>query len=182
MPYFILGPKGEKGMIRRQCTYEYKIRPIERFVRQEILKLKPRQHAPPVPVVEQWYGISLDEMKRMRTSEHKWKVNHYPLIKKRMTRSDCISWLAERGILAPRSACIGCPFRHDSEWKHLKDNSPHEWQEAVEFDKAVRKCGGMRGDVYLHVKRVPLDEVQFKDSDPRQLQLWDDECSGMCGI
>ena len=159
MPYFI---KGEtNGMIRRPCTYEYKIRAIEKFLRCTVLSLKPRQRAPQEPTIEQWYGISLDELQRVRTSQHKWAVNRYPLIEKRMTRTACIGWLEDRGIAAPRSACIGCPFRHNSEWRHLRDNSPDEWQDAVEFDRAIRNCGGMRGEVFLHSQRVPLDEAHI---------------------
>jgi 3'-phosphoadenosine 5'-phosphosulfate sulfotransferase (PAPS reductase)/FAD synthetase len=33
MPLFTLGPAGERGMARRQCTSEYRIRPIEKEVR-----------------------------------------------------------------------------------------------------------------------------------------------------
>ena len=183
MPFFILGPNGEQGMIRRQCTYEYKIRPIERFVRRTVLGLKPRQRAPKEKVIRQWYGISLDEMQRMSKDFNAFTTNYYPLIEKRMTRQHCIEWLEQRGILAPRSACIGCPFHHDKEWRNLKDNSPDEWQEAVEFDEAIRHWGGMRGEVYLHSARIPLAEVDLTtDVERGQLLLWQDECMGMCGV
>ena len=44
MPLFTLGPNGERGMARRQCTAEYKIKPIKAEVR--------RRHGypPPPPV------------------------------------------------------------------------------------------------------------------------------------
>jgi hypothetical protein len=38
----------------------------------------------------------------------------------------------------------------------------------------------MRGKVYLHSSLVPLSEVKF--SDDRQLHLFDNECSGVCGV
>jgi len=57
------------------------------------------------------------------------------------------------------------------------------WQEAVEFDRAIRHCGGMRGQVFLHADRIPLDEVDLSTpEDFGQLSLWSDECQGMCGI
>jgi hypothetical protein len=36
MPLFTLGPHGERGMARRQCTTEYKIRPIKAEVRRRL--------------------------------------------------------------------------------------------------------------------------------------------------
>ena len=186
MPYFVLGLEGERGQIRRQCTYEYKIRPIDRCLRRKILGLRPRQRAPKKPVIRRWYGISHDEQQRMRISEAKWCVNWYQLVERRMTRTTCYQWLEDHGYPeAPRSACIGCPYRHNREWREMKKNRPDEWQDAVEFDRAIRKCGGMRGDVFLHADRKPLDEANlWRDQDENQLPLFDmvDECSGMCGV
>jgi hypothetical protein len=36
MPLYTLGPNGERGMARRQCTSEYKIRPIKAEVRRRL--------------------------------------------------------------------------------------------------------------------------------------------------
>jgi len=60
MPYRTRNPDGTTGMIRRQCTTEYKIMPIEKFMKREILGLKKYARAPKEPVIEQWIGISTD--------------------------------------------------------------------------------------------------------------------------
>ena len=185
LPYFTKDREtGKHGMIRRQCTYEYKIRPIEKCLRRDILGLLPRQHAPKEPVIRNWRGISSDEWQRVRASDHKWMTTWHPLVERRITRNGCHGWMEQNGYAqAPRSACIGCPFHQDDEWRHLRDNFPVEWDDAVAFDKAIRNCGGMRGDVFLHSARVPLDEVDLStDVDRGQLLLWQDECSGMCGV
>lgn len=186
MPYFVLGPNGERGQIRRQCTYQYKIRPIERCIRRDVLGMKPGQRIPKDVMVRRWYGISFDEMQRMRDSEHKWAVNWYPLVERRMSRTSCYEWLRTHGYPeAPRSACIGCPFRHNREWREMKEQRPDEWQEAVEFDKSIRNCGGSRGQVFIHADRKPLEECNlYRDFDEKQLPLFDmvDECMGMCGV
>ena len=185
MPFFVLGPEGERGQVRRQCTYEYKIRPIAKCLRRDILGLAPRQRAPKEPRINQWFGISFDEMQRMRSAEEPFVLNWYPLISRQMTRQSCMEWLRKRGYPeAPRSACIGCPYRHNSEWRRLRDESPEEWQDAIDFDAAIRNCGGMRGEVFLHADRIPLPLVNLeKKYDPRQQMLggFDDECAGMCG-
>lgn len=180
MPLFVLGPNGKKGMIRRQCTYEYKLRPIEKKQR-ELAGYKPRKRMPP-GTIESWIGFSADEANRATISSKKWLTFYYPLIEMRMRASDCLAWFKKKGLPEPpRSACIGCPFRHDREWEWLKNNSPEDFEDAVFVDKAIRKCGGMRGDVFLHANRIPLDEVVF-NRDGNQLSLFDNECAGVCGV
>ena len=182
MPLFTLGPNGEKGMIKRQCTSEYKLRVIEKKQR-EIAGYKKYARIP-TGAVEVWVGISTDEANRAKISDKKWYSFYYPLIELRMSRRDCRNWFAKNGLpQPPRSSCIGCPYHSDKEWRHLRDNSPDEWQEAVEFDRAIRKCGGMRGDVFIHSQRVPLDQVDLRtDQDKGQLSLFRNECAGVCGV
>jgi len=192
LPLRVLNQDGSTGMIRRQCTKEYKIEPIRQFLRKEVLHLAPHKHAPREPVIDQWFGISKDEAGRSRTSDAKWLRFQYPLLNwplkvldRPWTRQDCKTWLKEnypeRDV--PRSACIGCPYHVNHEWRQMQVNSPEEFQEAVDFDKAVRNSGGMKGDVYVHRKCVPLDTIDFRsDIEHGQGLLWQDECDGMCGV
>lgn len=192
MPLYVLSPKGKSGMILRQCTQVYKIEPIERFVLRTLLKQQPRAKRPQELCVQLWFGISADEPQRMRDSNVTWKRHIYPLcgvpsdlLPKPMKRQDCISWLqrAYPHRSVPRSACIGCPYHSDAEWRDMKLNRPQEWTDAVEFDAAIRKCSGMRGDVFLHAKRIPLSEVDLTTlEDAGQLSMFRQECQGMCGV
>jgi len=187
MPCFTLGSSGERGMIRRQCTYEYKIRPIEMALRRQVMGLVPRQRAPVEPVIRQWLGISFDERMRMRLPDHKWKTHYYPLVEMRKTRLWCLDWMERNGYPdPPRSACIGCPYHNNSEWREMKIKRPDEFEDACSFDDAIRDCGGLRGQVFLHAERIPLRDVDFRDDfDRGQLPLFDgfaNECEGMCGI
>ena len=180
MPLFVLSPEGDKGMVNRQCTGDYKIEPIERFIKRELLGVKPRGRAP-VGAVEHWFGISMDEWQRMRTSKDKWKTNRYPLIDMKVTRAGCLSWLEQNGFTKPpRSCCIGCPFHSDAEWRDMKENRPAEFEDACQVDDAIRKSGGMRGDMFLHAKRIPLRLVDLRtDYDKGQGDLFGCE-SGYC--
>lgn len=183
LPYFTMADGGAKrGMVNRQCTNEYKIQPIEKFIKRELLGMKPRQRAPKIPVVEQWRGISADEAQRMKPSREKWMTVRYPLaMEKRMTRTHCLDWLKRNGYpRAPRSACIGCPFHSDREWLEMRNNRPEEWTDAVAFDKAIREAGGMRGKTFLHSSCKPLDEVQFDEY--KFDGLFGNECGGHCGV
>lgn len=184
LPYFTLSANGDVGMVRRQCTKEYKIEPIERFIRYRLLGLKPKQRAKNGSV-EQWFGISADEQRRVRISDKRWKTHRYPLVYDvPMDRADCLKWLQARGIEAPRSACIGCPFKSNEEWRDLRDNYPDLWEDACEFDDAIRHHGGTRGTIFLHRQCVPLRHADLgKDPVHTQLQLvFREECTGMCGV
>lgn len=184
LPYYTKGETGAVGKLRRQCTAEYKIEPIEKYLRREVLGLAPRKHAPKAVQIVQWRGISTDEASRMKPSRHKWMEVRYPLaMELGMSRHDCAAWLSENiGLPVPRSACIGCPFHSNAEWLRMKIEEPQEWQDAVDFDRKIRQAGGMRGETFLHRSCVPLDEVDFGSGDSRQKELWGGECEGMCGL
>jgi hypothetical protein len=179
------------GVIKRQCTKEYKIQPIQRFIKQELLGLKSRQRIPKDILVEQWFGISSNEASRMKTSSESWIRNEYPLcnfptsiLPHTFSRSDCLDWI-ERfypGRIVPRSACLGCPFRNTSDWRTIKKN-PIYWKDVTEFDRSIRHSGGDRGELFLHFSRIPLEDVDFRTvEDQGQLNLFENECSGHCGV
>ena len=89
IPVYLKGRDGEgDGIGRRQCTDNYKIRPIRRRIR-ELLGLRPRQRVPSGVSVELWLGISTDEAVRMKDSRDRWMTNRYPLIEAGMSRRDC---------------------------------------------------------------------------------------------
>lgn len=181
MPYFTKGEDGRRGMIKRQCTKEYKLVPIQREMRR-LAGYRPRQRIP-AGTVEQWIGISIDEAQRMKDSRVAWIVNRFPLIYDiRKTRAECIVWNERNGYPPPpRSACIGCPFKHNAEWRETRAR-PEEWEDAVRFDEAIRSSGGERGGAYIHADRVPLKLAKIDDGDPNQGSLFGNECEGLCGV
>ena len=188
MPLRTKDSEGGEGLVRRQCTREYKIDPIEKCLRYTILGLKPRQRAPREPVIDQWFGISTDELYRVRPNDAKrpWLRFIYPLVDiKPMSRGACFAWARKHGWSAPpRSACIGCPYRSNAEWRDLQENAPEEFADAVAFDESIRSRGGDRGDMFIHRNCEPLASVDLRTDDERngQISLWNEECEGMCGV
>lgn len=172
----------QKGMIRRQCTNEYKIMPVVKKQR-ELLGYGPRKRIP-AGSCEVWKGISLDEIRRATVSNVKWYYFHYPLIELRMDRNDCKLWFKAKGFpVPPRSSCLCCPYHNDNEWRNIRDSSPKEWDDVVAFDKSIRNMGGTRGQVFLHRQCLPLDEVNLLTAeDFGQMSMFDNECQGMCGL
>ena len=183
MPYRTVGPNGEIGMIKRQCTTEYKIQPIETFIKRTLLGIPKYGHVK-IGAVEQWFGISAEEQRRVRMSRTHWKTHWYPLVDKAVTRHLCLVWMEEHGFPEPpRSACIGCPFRSNTEWRWLRNEEAQSFQDACDFDDAIRHCRGMRGEMFIHQKGIPLRTVDLdSDIDKGQMLLWDNECLGMCGV
>lgn len=173
----------EIGMIRRQCTKDYKIVPIRRKVR-EMIGLT-RRRSPPYPVVEQWIGISFDEVIRMKPSFEAWQVNRWPLIERQMNRRDCLRWLERHDYPEPpKSSCTGCRFHSDAIWRQIRDDDPAAWADAIAIDQAIRTgIRGIRGEVFLHRSAVPRGEADLSTPEDRgQLGLWGNECEGMCGV
>jgi len=173
LPLFVRQPNGRTGMGRRQCTEKYKVRPIQRLVRQ----LGARAAQPAVVAL----GISLDEVRRMRDSRVRYVRHCYPLVDKRMTRGDCLVWLRQHGYPTPqRSACIGCPYRRNSEWRSL---TPAELADAVDFDARIRDHNQKQtGQQFLHRSFVPLKEVDLRSEQDRgQTDMFDsDGCGVLC--
>ena len=127
---------GKKGMLMRQCTADYKIKPVVQKVR-NLLGLKKGEKRKKGTNVELLMGISLDEVVRMKVNPLKYITNEYPLVDKKMTRQDCLQWLEDNFYpTPPRSACTFCPYHSNKEWLNIKNGDPKEWKEVVEMDKA----------------------------------------------
>ena len=186
---------GRVGRLRRQCTSEYKIVPIEREIRIMLLEMglatETKNGAIRVKKgveVESWLGITLDEVQRMKPSRHRWLCHRWPLIEKRMTRADCVHWYKQRGRPVPRkSSCRRCPFHSDAYWLDMKQNQPEDWQEVVAFDHDLRTpapngrlrlAATAKGTLYLHRSLLPLDEVSLRHE--QQSALFDGCDAGFC--
>lgn len=184
VPWFTRNPDGSLGMGRRQCTSEYKLKPIMRKVR-ELVGAGPRGRIT-AGAVEQWIGISRDEASRMKPAKQRYLVNRWPLIERFMSRDDCLRWLRDHGYPEPpKSACIGCPFHNGAMWRDMQANNPAAFADAVAVDAALRQgeSRGMLATEFMHVARLPLAEaVAASQPGDREPNLFENECEGMCGV
>lgn len=192
IPAFTKDEEGSIGILKRQCTEEYKTREIFRAIR-KLYGLKARKRTPNTEV---WLGISLEEIERMKYPRTGWLTFVYPFlnVKSRKSghekvpyttlfrRSDCIEWLSANNFpVPPKSACIFCPFQSDQRWRELKLHHPKEWKRVVKLDEKIRnsKHKGVEKPIYLHRSAQPLKEVELQEN---QLDMFTSECSGVCGI
>ncbi|WP_042776340.1 hypothetical protein [Sinorhizobium fredii] len=187
VPFFLKHRNDAHGIGRRQCTSHYKVEPI----REKIRELLGRPKGPvPAGSAEKWIGISVDEVIRATPSKVRFEIDRFPLLKKRMTRADCLGWLRRHGYPEPpKPSCIGCPFHSDRMWREMRDQRPEEWADAIEIDKLIRRpidrpgASSLRGEQFMHAQRVPLDQVDLTTYEDRgQLNLFVHECEGLCGV
>lgn len=190
IPAFTAQNEGEPlGKTRRQCTSEYKILPIERFIRRTLLGLEKGQRIK--TKLTQLFGISLDEAgraTRIKANSPHWSEPEFPLCDKMMTRADCVKWLEAFGTphTVPRSACVFCPYKSNHEWLLLRETDPEGWARAVEIDDALRVEGtvcnrNLNEKLYIHKSCRPLKEVHLTDNERGQSEF-NLECEGGCAL
>jgi hypothetical protein len=173
---------GKKGLLYRQCTNDYKIQPIVQKVR-KLLGLKKRQRVKKDMKVEMVMGISYDEIYRIKPNRLPYITNIYPLADRKMRRSDCLTWIKNNGYpRPPRSACTFCPYHSNEEWRNIKQDKD-EWEKVVKLDQIIREGTERNTDqLFLHKDRIPIDQVDLSDPKDDQLNLFNNECEGMCGV
>lgn len=175
IPLYTRNEKGNIGISQRQCTSDYKIRPIHSEIRRILGRERLRYTS-----IEIVMGVSYDELRRMAYPNKEWGIHCYPLVSNLLTREDCIKYYEDNGMpKPPRSACIMCPYRSDKEWLEMKEEKPHEFKEAVDFDHFVRDIQPMKNYVSRH--GIPLDKVDFTKGMNQEKELVDVECEGYCG-
>jgi len=192
-PFFSLNEKtGKRGMLMRQCTVDYKIKPVTQKIRQ-LLGYSKGQKVKKNTKVDLVMGISYDELQRMKINTLKYIENQYPLVEKKIRRHKCIEWMENNNYpKPPRSACTFCPYHSNQEWRKIKENK-EEWAEVIKLDQSIRKQEQFKKNkdgsnffdskLYLHRDCKPIDEVDLRDKDEKtgQYSLLD-ECEGMCGV
>lgn len=187
IPVYLKGRDGESdGIGRRQCTTNYKVRPIRTRIR-ELLGVGRGRRVPADTSVELWLGISTDEAIRMKDSRDRWMRNRYPLIEAGMSRRDCVDWWGTRyDRPLERSACVACPYQSRRRWVETMRRWPELFAEAVEIDASLRGGLAFAKEPYLHPRRIPLAEAVMRDeadlASVGQGNGFGNECEGHCGV
>jgi len=185
-----------KGILRRQCTHEYKIMPIEKAMKAMLVERGLARYSKSKAVlvnkgvtVEAWLGLSLDEIQRLKPARTKWITNRWVLVEQRMTRLDCINYLNNKNLPVPKkSSCRVCPFHNNEYWRYLKTERPDDWQHVVQVDNDLRNNtitihASLKSDVYLHKDAIPLEQVDLRSAEDKGQSSFLDMCDeGYCGV
>ena len=172
IPAFMVGGKIGK----RQCTKHWKVIPIQKECRRVTGNTRKRL---PSGFFALWVGISTDEITRMKDSRVDWITHRWPLVEKRMSRRDCLVWLQQHGYpVPPKSACVYCPYHAMHQWRQLKIVGGPDWAKVLRVSAMLAE----RGE-FLTPKCEPLDKLDLSTEEERgQLDLFGNECEGMCGV
>lgn len=116
---------------RRWCTEDFKIKPIQRFLRKELKASKTN------PVICD-IGISLDESHRARfDSGNKYQIMEYPLLDAKITRKQCYEIIKKHGFpVPPKSGCYYCPYMKRHEFRKLSQEHPDLFKKALDMEEA----------------------------------------------
>jgi len=167
------------GMIRRQCTNEYKIDPINKYIRSELDIGRKTKDS--IASVNRMFGISLDEIERCKVSQDWWAVNKYPLVDHRIYRHEVIDYVNNNHpdiANPPRSSCYFCPFHSNDYWSAMKKKHPEMFEDACKMDDVIRVNKKLEHECFLHRSLIPLRDISF---DNPQMEIFG-ECEGYCGI
>jgi len=165
---------------QRACTKDFKIRVIDRWLREHGAKEEGAIVA---------LGISLDEIERASdnkdTDTIAWKKNAFPLltdVPKPLTRQDCINLIESEGLpIPPKSACFFCPHHNLQKWQEMRHQEPELFEKACNLEKSINAKRLAQGldPVWFSRKLRPLAE---STTELEQASLFDDiGCdSGYC--
>lgn len=179
-PFYVSDPD---TMLSKQCSKEFKTRVIHAALR-ELLGLGYGERGPAEPVVEQWLGMTNDELGRVSVSEKKYLHHRYPLIERRMTKADLYPWYEQRQLpVPPKSSCIFCPLQRPDQFRDLMA-TPEDRDRLVPFDEAIPPGhAGMSGRAYLVRQRVPIADADLRSAEDLGQVTFEDFCGdGNCGV
>jgi len=140
-------------MLRRQCTREYKVAPVQRYLTQKY----------PQRPIKLMLGISADEWTRMRQSSHSRIEHVYPLVEEMITRRHCLEIIRDAGLELPaKSSCWFCPYRSTgSQWSLIRQY-PHLAEMARELEHRINSSRVERGKQEIAVIRSwDVDQKSF---------------------
>jgi len=145
--------KYEAFMLRRQCTRQYKVEPVTRYLTQRYQQ----------GLIKLMLGISADEWHRMRQSSHSRIEHVYPLVEEMISRRHCLEIIRSAGLELPqKSSCWLCPYRSTgSQWALLK-KYPRLQEMARELEDRINAARTEQGKPEIAVVRSwDVDQKNF---------------------
>lgn len=169
LPFWVRTQKGKAAPIRRGCTYDYKVNIWDKEIKR-IFDIPKKGTLDDGQRYLHWFGISLDEMRRMRKSKDDWREFFYPLVEMGWDRQDCINYLKGKTysdgtpVTIVKSACSFCPFHSPNTWREIRQNES-DWEVALKLDQAIEDAyhrmrnswDEIKEEVRLHVINGELD-------------------------
>jgi len=115
---------------RRWCTGDFKIKPINRFLRSKGATKRNPYYTD--------IGFSIDEAHRVNTyiGDVQYIRKGYPLLDDKVSRSDCYDIIRDHGWPVPtKSGCDFCMFASEKQFAELAISRPERFEEIIAMEK-----------------------------------------------
>ena len=181
IPWWTIKEDGHKSKMPRNCTIDYKVELISKYVRWELLHYKKGQRLRDEDrkAHEMHMGFSAEESRRCKESPNPMFVNKFPLVEMGLTRADNFAYIKDVwGLETKASACSFCPFHKNYFFKFLRENEPEQYAQVVGVDELLRDKNPkppMDSDLFISRSRKRLMDLTDEDCN-------DAECFEYCGM
>lgn len=184
VPFWAINEDGKKSKMPRNCTLEYKVNLITKFVRWELLGYKKGQRTNPedINAHEMHMGFSYEERKRCRENPHKLFVNKFPLVEMKLERKDNYAYIRDVwGLETKASACNICPFHRNYFFSYLKDHHKKGYESVLAFDEILEtetKNTKIKGQLFISRSRKRVKDLTPEECDDAETfdykgqQIW----------
>lgn len=169
LPFWSKDADGKSGRMPRQCTYDYKIKVIEKYVRYSLFGYKPRQRTLSLDKHAHFMhmGIMWEERRRAKESKLALFTNQYPLVDMGWTRADCYAYNREVwGLETKASSCLFCPFHSNFFYQYLREHEPESYGRALHIDDVLDSRSAypaLRSKLFLSKSRKRLSELSAEE-------------------
>lgn len=180
IPWWTLKDDGHKSKMPRNCTLDYKVNAITKYVRWELLGYRKGQRLKPddIKAHEMHMGFSLEESRRCHENPHKLFVNKFPLVDMGWERKDSYKYILEVwGLDTKASACAFCPFHRNYFFQYVKQNHQETYDAILKVDHTLRDKNPkppMDSDLFISRSRKRIEDLTPEDCE-------DAECFEYCG-
>lgn len=169
IPWWTLDNNGHKSRMPRNCTIDYKVEQISKFIRWEVLGYRKGQRLreEDKKAHEMHLGFSFEEKRRCKESPNPMLVNRFPLVDMELVRADNYAYIRDVwGLETKASACAFCPFHKNFFFKYLKENEPGAYQQLVGVDELLRDNNPkppMASSLFISRSRKRLKDLTDED-------------------
>lgn len=180
IPWWTLGDDGHKSKMPRNCTIDYKVETISKFIRWEVLGYRKGQRLreEDKKAHKMHMGFSAEEARRCKESPNPMFVNRFPLVEMGLVRADNYAYIKDVwGLATKASACTFCPFHQNYFFQNLKETQPETYRKLLEVDNLLRDKNPkppMEADLFISRSRKRLEDLTPEDCD-------DAQCFEYCG-
>ena len=180
IPWWTLRDDGRKSIMPRNCTIDYKVQLISKYVRWELLGYRKGQRLRPedVKAHEMHMGFSYEEKHRCKESPNRMFVNRFPLVDMKLVRADNYAYIRDVwGLETKASACSFCPYHKNYFFQHMK-NFPEDYQKLIEMDELLRDKNPkppMDSDLFISRSRKRLCDLTPEDCNDAEYFMYNQQ-------